>query len=392
MTEGNTARLHYLDAMRSSLMLLGVVLHSARPYDSHAWRVKDEARLELLDGLVTFIHLFRMPAFFVVAGFFAMHLLMRRPAPVFLRERLRRVLIPLFATLFTFNVIQVAVTVGDGGDAGFLAGALLPAWANGSWVSHLWFLSLLAVYFLLAAVSAPLLRALAHPDAVRWGERPWVLALVLMAAVAAPLAAVVLVKLAGPMLSTPVLGLFRPDDLLWYLPCFAVGMLLQAWPGLFARFARVSLPVLGLAAVGAVGMYLTEGREAVAYRAANVLAMALLSWMMVRMVFFLFRIWADRPSRTFQYLSEASYSIYLFHHLTVIATATALLPVALGAGIKFLIVLGVATLVPLAIHHFLIRRSPVLAYLFNGRARGGVRSGVAAPLAPEPGVRRFESG
>ena len=79
MNDGTTAsRLHYMDSMRSVLMLLGVVLHAARPYDSNDWQVKDAARLELLDGLVAGIHLFRMPAFFVVAGYFAMYLLVRR--------------------------------------------------------------------------------------------------------------------------------------------------------------------------------------------------------------------------------------------------------------------------------------------------------------------------
>lgn len=391
MTEGTAARLHYLDAMRSVLMLLGVVLHAARPYDSHAWRVKDEARLALLDGLVWVIHLFRMPAFFVVAGFFAMYLLGRRDTPTFLRERFRRVLIPFVATLITVNVAQVWVTVGDGGGAGFLQGALLPAWASGSWVSHLWFLALLAVYFLVVALFAPLLRKLAAPTSAAWWGSRWALFLVLSAAVIAPLVVAVLVKLAGSALSTPVLGMFRPDELLWYLPCFAVGMLLQLWPQLMDRFARCSVPLFALAVWGAVGAYLTEGREEVAYRAANIVATALLSWMVVRVVFSLFRDWADRPSRVFGYLSDASYSIYLFHHLTVIVIATALLPVELGAGVKFAIVLAVASALPLAIHHFLIRRSAVLAYLFNGRRSSGKRR-EKETLGAEPAPRPLEPG
>jgi hypothetical protein len=77
--QSSTSRLHYLDAMRSVLMLLGVVLHSARPYDSREWQVKDVDTLPMLDGLVEAIHLFRMPAFFVVAGYFAMFLVLRQP-------------------------------------------------------------------------------------------------------------------------------------------------------------------------------------------------------------------------------------------------------------------------------------------------------------------------
>lgn len=389
MTDGNAARLHYLDAMRSVLMLLGVVLHSARPYDSGAWRVKDEARLALLDGLVWSIHLFRMPAFFVVAGFFAMYLLARRSTPVFLRERLRRVVVPLLVTLLTFNVIQVWVTVGHGGDAGFLRGALWPAWAGGSLVSHLWFLVLLAIYFCLVALFASPLRGLARHASATWANSRWAMVLALAMAVAAPPGVAVLARLADPLLETPVLGLLRPDELLLYLPCFALGMLLQAWPGMLDRFARCTWPLFVLAGVGAVGAYLTAGQEAIHHRASNLVATALLSWMVVRVVFAVFRAWADRPSRTFAYLSDASYSIYLFHHLVVIVTATALLPLPLGPGVKFLMVLAVAALLPLAAHHLLIRRSAVLGYLFNGKA---LRRGPAPAPAAGSGARSLESG
>lgn len=373
MNEGTvSSRLHYMDALRSVLMLLGVVLHSARPYDSYAWQVKDAARLTPLDGLVTGIHLFRMPAFFVVAGYFAMYLLVRRPLAEFLQERMRRVAVPLVATLLTFNLAQVWVVMGSGGEAGFLQGALLPAWASGRWVSHLWFLVILMVYFALTALFAPLLRRLAGPriQTSPWLRGRWALGLVLASAVLAPLAIAVAARLTKPILSDLVLGTVSPATLLAYLPCFLIGMLLCTAPQLLDRFARRNLSVVALGLCGFAGMQLTQGRAEDVYRAAHLLAESLLTWMLVRVVFSLFRDWANRPSHVFAYLSSASYSIYLFHHLTVIATATALLPLQFGAGVKFLIVLTVASLVPLAIHHFLVRRGRVMGYLFNGRLAG----------------------
>jgi len=275
----------------------------------------------------------------------------------------------LLATLLTFNLVQVWLVAGTGGGAGFIQGALLPAWAGGRWVSHLWFLVVLALYFMLVAALAPLLRRLADATARAsgWTDRRWALALILGMVVMIPVAVAVLAKLTWPALNTLLLGTVSLDDLLKYLPFFAVGMILCVAPGLVDRFARRDLLVLGLALCGLVGLYLTDGRQHVAYRAINIVSLALLTWMVVRVVFSLFRDWANRPSRTFAYLSYASYSIYLFHHLVVIATATVLLPLPLGAGAKFLIVLATASIVPLAIHHFLIRRYDVLGYLFNGR-------------------------
>ena len=247
MPNASAPRIHYMDALRSVLMLLGAVLHSARPYDTGAWQVKDAATLPVLDGLTSAIHLFRMPAFFVVAGFFSMNLLLRRPTRAFLVERLRRVLMPLLATLLTFNLLQVWVVWGSGGEAGFLAGSLLPAWRAGMWVSHLWFLAVLATYFAGMALAAPLVRRLADPGVVAWLERRHTLGLLIGACALAPLGVAVASRLLKPGLSELVLGTVSIGELLSFLPHFVVGMLLYVAPRLLERFASRGWDVIALA-------------------------------------------------------------------------------------------------------------------------------------------------
>jgi glucan biosynthesis protein C len=61
--------------MRAITMLLGLVLHSAISYGKidygEAWSLKDPETTSLLfDLLVGYIHAFRMPVFFAIAGFF----------------------------------------------------------------------------------------------------------------------------------------------------------------------------------------------------------------------------------------------------------------------------------------------------------------------------------
>lgn len=378
-----TSRLHYLDAMRSVLMLLGVVLHAARPYDSGDWQVKDGGHLAGLDGVVTGIHLFRMPAFFVVAGFFAMYLLQKQPVAAFIRERLRRVLVPLLATLLTFNLVQVWLVSGNGGRAGFLRGELFPAWLEGDWVSHLWFLAVLAAYFAVVALMAtPLRRAAASAWVQAWLAGRWALPVLLAGLVATPLSVAALDNLTGPAVTWVVLGTASADEVLRFAPSFVFGMALYTAPRLLERFGRCDAWTLALGAAGFAVMQLTLGRDEPLYRAIHLLAEALLRWMVIRALFALFQRWVNRPSRVFSYLSSASYSIYLFHHVMVIATAMALMPLALGAGGKFLIVLAVAWGVPLALHHCVVRRYPWAGYLFNGRSAPRPRAATAAAPAP----------
>ena len=57
------------------MMLLGLVLHSAASYTTYsleaAWPYQDAQRTGVADWLVFIIHLFRMPAFFVISELMA---------------------------------------------------------------------------------------------------------------------------------------------------------------------------------------------------------------------------------------------------------------------------------------------------------------------------------
>ena len=358
------ARLYHLDAMRSVLMLLGVVLHAINPYAMDSdWLVADSQRSAALSWLGAAIHMFRMPAFFVVAGYFAMLMLRRHPAAGFLHDRLRRTLLPALAVLLSLNLVQVWFLAPSPVD-GFMRGALLPALRSGDWLGHLWFLVDLAMYCLVLAALRPWLRG-------AWGARlhaalarPHVLTALLCLAVLVPLANAVAAHVA-PALAGQVAGLVNPEELLDYAPFFAIGCLLQLDPAVLRRFSQAGPGVWAGAALACALLALPATGAAAG--ALAIVARTLLAWCLVRIVFAGFLRWTDMPSRTFRYLSDASYSIYLFHHLCVVVVATLLLAWPWPAAGKFGVVLAVATLLPLAMHHFLVRPFPRMRWLFNGR-------------------------
>ena len=94
----NIERRHDLDALRAFAMLLGIVLHAALAFIPGAWAVSD-ASVEG-DGtpyaiLVTAIHGFRMPVFFLMSGFFTAMLWRQRGLQALVTHRARRILLPL---------------------------------------------------------------------------------------------------------------------------------------------------------------------------------------------------------------------------------------------------------------------------------------------------------
>ena len=111
-----TDRLHALDAVRAYALLLGVVLHSAVPFLANVevsmWRDEPHAGAAVIYFV---IHMFRMSAFFLMAGLFGRMLVGRRGATGFVKDRLKRVAVPLF--LFGPVVLLLSL-------AGWVLGAL----------------------------------------------------------------------------------------------------------------------------------------------------------------------------------------------------------------------------------------------------------------------------
>ena len=141
-------------------MLLGVVLHASLPYFSRIIGIEaiwpaDDDQSGLLFLVFDFIHAWRMPVFFLLAGFFAHLVLDRRPLSTFALDRLKRIGVPLvlFGAVMAviippiwiygwFGVISLEVFQDSLKDRRDLE-------SSGELIAHLWFL-----YYLLLMYSA----------------------------------------------------------------------------------------------------------------------------------------------------------------------------------------------------------------------------------------------
>ncbi len=164
-------RYHGLDGLRGTAMLLGIVIHGSLPYFSRIvgieaiWPADDDQSIFLL-LVFDFIHSWRMPVFFLMAGFFAHLVLDRRPTPAFIFDRLRRIALPL---VFFGAVMAILVpTIWVYGWYGAMSWEIFQdvmrdrksLGSSGDIVAHLWFLYyLLLMYAALIAIrSLPKLR------------------------------------------------------------------------------------------------------------------------------------------------------------------------------------------------------------------------------------------
>lgn len=153
ITCGSTSkRLHAFDGVRAGALLLGVAFHASLSFlpGQQIWVVRDAPSDAL--GIFSFIsHIFRMTAFFLIAGFFGRMLLARRGTWGFLRNRLMRIALPLL--VFWPIAIAGIIATFIWGAATMARGGLPPGpppppptlWTFP--LTHLWFLYLLLVFY-----------------------------------------------------------------------------------------------------------------------------------------------------------------------------------------------------------------------------------------------------
>ncbi|MCP3982288.1 MAG: acyltransferase family protein [bacterium] len=372
-----TERLHALDSLRAIMMLLGLVLHSAISYTTlehgDAWSLKDpETTSPVFDLVVAYIHAFRMPVFFAIAGFFGALLFYERSPRELLRNRLSRVVYPFLAFLFLIwppvVFAWVYTTAAMNGSAtpliGALAALLNPLVLIPANPMHLWFLEYLVLFSFAGWLLGSVMRRL--PGGSR--RIRWLYELMMRSSALRPL------LFAGPsfilllLMGTPwpeKTGSFVPawEPLLNYFTFYVFGWLLYGSRNLVSGLPRHAWALTTIATASFLVKTLAYERlHEATLTALNVLAV----WSFVFGITGLFVRYFSRHSAAMRWVSDASYWFYLVHLPLTALGAGLLIGSGLPAGVKFMLVLGGTTAICLVTYAVLVRGTFVGAFL-NGR-------------------------
>ena len=364
-------RHHDLDALRAVAMLLGIVLHAVLfLLHEMPWAVHDECALATAAEanpyfyLTAFIHGFRMPAFFLLSGFFTSMMWQSRGLHRLVQHRLRRIGLPLLVSMFTIVPITEWVFAGDDFDP-------LAHWPT-AWLwglRHLWFLW----YLLLLAAAFVVVRlgpTFRHP---LW----WLLV---------PLAVV-----PQALMQTEVFGadlpprsMLPPPHLLGYYATFFFfgaffhrrGIEVRRWWAAALPPAVLLVFPAGLALLFPEAVF--GSAPAWASPAATVLQVAY-AWLMCAGLMGLFG-WIARKERVWvRYMADSSYWLYLWHLPLVILGQRLAVGWPVGVHLKAALLCVVVVAVLLAVYQTGVRYTAVGTMLNGPRVRGG---------DPAPGDRR----
>ena len=396
-------RFHALDAARAFALLLGIVLHATMSFFLPIPAV-DVSQSTTLGVAFYVIHIFRMSIFYFIAGFFAHMVFHRRGARAFVKDRAKRILVPMTAGWLVLAPPTVAAviwgltrTFPDGPPPGTDTAALQP---QGFPLIHLWFLYYLSLFYVLAlALRATFVALIDKSGALRARIDALVGAglgtFLAPLALAAPIFAVLYLNETWPVafgIPTPDTGLMpKVPALAGFGTAFAFGWVLHRQVSLLGMLERQWLVNLGVAValtttcLAIVGItpnlsspFVIDGGAGM--RAVYAACYTASIWYWTFGIVGAAMRFCSSPSAMRRYLADSSYWLYLGHLPIVFGLQAAMMKVPLHWTIKFPAIVAITLAVLLVSYHYLVRPTFIGAIL-NGRKYP--RRGAEQPRGPE---------
>ncbi|MFV9632048.1 acyltransferase family protein [Mycobacterium neumannii] len=414
--EQGSDRLHALDAVRGFALLCGIGLHATLPWLENLpdWNF-DQAPSAIAAAIWYFVHIFRMPVFFLIAGYFGRLLTERRGTLAFIRDRAKRITLPLCIGALLIPVFTL-LAYALGSLAGGMSVADLTALATaqrekethaaagaargGMSLGHLWFLYYLLMFYVGALIVRAAARAAFH------GGKP-------LCHIDRTLRFLMRTGLAAPALGLPVAawyvfnwpewpcwtGLPAPVSIVPSVPAllaygliFAIGWLLHRQRDLVLqlreRWMHYSIAAIALAAAcysiaGPTPVWspYLHGWELRVYAGAYLTA----AWCASFALIGLSLRFLAHPSPVRRYVADSSYWLYLMHMSAIVFFVQCLHPLDWHWSVKYTIT--VAASVPLLLLSYqAFVRFTFIGAILNGRraprsdARGRLGDRISAVL------------
>ena len=390
-----TERLHALDSLRAIMMMLGIVLHSANTYIiadyGASWPLKDPNSTGLaLDWISSIVHAFRMPIFFVVAGFFASLLFHERSSSKMIKNRVNRILLPFLVfvvvlwplVMISFTYSNIVFAQGSNPLSTALASFSQPAAFIPGHTMHLWFL-----YYLVMFSGASYVLGLTF-NKLPWFtskssqlvsfviQRPF-LKVITFACITFLLLLIMNRTWVATSLS------FTPDfnTFIFYAFFYMFGWVLFKSKSLLSSFKKYDFVFTALALLLFTWYFFAELTSLDLW--VKITIKSLTCWLFIFGITGLFIRYGSDHKATMRYVSDSSYWVYLLHLPLTVIIPGLIADWNIPAIFKFLFVMSATAVVCFVTYHYFVR-STFIGEFLNGKRYSKKLS--AIKLATKPKV------
>jgi glucan biosynthesis protein C len=334
-------RIYFLDIVRAVTMLLGIPFHIAIAYTVHAhqnvWATIDNSHSLVLDFFCFFIQTFRMPVFFLLAGYMGHYIYQKNPKK-YLENRFKRIALPLL--IFSFLLLPILKALWIIGEnpqwlvnfelkkivqytvSNYFEAKNLTTPRSPLNFGHLWFLMYLYLFSILSFFWAPFVKS--------WKVKKTAITLFL-------LSFLVQMIMSGVWLETPFVWYPRILLSLYYLNFFLLGWVLflddffEKTLTSLKYYWHVPLVLISFLRI----YYQTDiSKFPVLSPVLVKIAMTISTWYLLYLSFFLAQK-IKKVSNVVYQLSDGSYMFYILHLPIVVFLQIVFYPMEIHWLIKF---------------------------------------------------------
>lgn len=383
------SRQHYLDAARAFLMCLGIPYHASIVYSASVpWLIHDGHTSRILALFGTVSNSFRMPAFFIIAGYFTCMSFAASRLPSWLVLRLLRLGVPLIAGSILFGPFQTfcsELSRRTVTDLTSLQQVLQATYGrlgqiSGAWIHHLWFLGDLIVMTLLFCAlweavrrlssSVALNRLLRRVRSAPIGSTGWIL----IAIAGLTIYRLLLDGIDGTPAdaSWQMLNIAKTKRILANLPYFLIGATAARDRRILGCLDEPSAALCAGSLAAALCYARVIGAHPALFAPLKYGLVATSSLGLSYTVFAVARRFFARPSILARSLADRAFAIYILHQPVIIVLALLAMPVPLAPVLKFCLVSGATLGLCYSVAGWSLR-VPSLAFLLDGRIPARLR-------------------
>lgn len=371
INQANKSRLYYIDWLRILLILSVFLFHVGMIFNSWDWHIKNDVtygRHSVLWYAMVFLGRWRMPLLILISGAGTFLALGKRSSWQFIKERYKRLMIPLSFGIFLLVPVQVYLERADQYASLWdymphMFEGIYPE-GNFSW-HHLWFIAYL---FFISLLISPLLRFFRSPAFNRmlgWLE------------------GVVSKKLGANVFLIPILAsqvLLRPHfpenthalvndwaAVCFFLLFFVSGFILVSRKTMMQALEQQRFLYLAEAVISTALMFKLPGLvpEGAWSSHAWFVSEAIVAWSCGLAALGFAKRHLNFNNRLLQLANEAIYPFYLLHQPIIVIMAYLVVPGNISAGWKAFAIASSSFLISLFIYWYFVRPFNMMRFVFG---------------------------
>ena len=334
-------------------MTLGVIFHSALIFiPDTKWRASFSDGSIAFSYLTTFIHDFRMYAFYIIAGFFFFLVYEKYGSFITIKRRVARLAIPMVFIGLTFNHFMNQLSQNRDHSVDFYTYILA-----GEWLAHLWFIGNLIIYYLLSIIFVSLL---ANQSPIKINK----VILSALLIIGVPFFTVVLDFICKYTYSETILFVsFR--NLFHYLPYYLLGIYFYKYKDIFFFITQIKVASIFLV-ISVILVQLSNYFNVIEISySANQMVEYTYRLSLSLFIMGIFNKIAVENKFTTK-IVDSSYTIYLLHLPVIIFIFPLVSIFSFDVLTSFLFMSVLTFTICYLFHEHIVRKHRILMYLFNG--------------------------